>query len=260
MSLNFNAVIFVDKTSKDYLEARWPSSEKRVYIIRDLADFVTSSWSWEKEALLHAQDGKSNYIDLYKIWNEKVFFMRSAIEKNVYNTEKFVWVDIGCFRVSSKMYLFSDFPLATNIDENRVSVLEIIPVIKKDVNFEVINVSLSEKLNHINWLEIGGFIGGTMFAGSIRPLLEFANIHFLLIKEAKKNNVLICSDDQHLMSFAVRRHPDLFKVYPPIHPWTGDGCYFYNPWYTFHILWSGCAEEIIRRKTELFALQCASPT
>ena len=54
-------------------------------------------------------------------------------------------------------------------------------------------------------------VSGALFAGSIKALLEFADIHFNTINDAKTNKVF-SGDDQYLYSFDIIRNPHLFKL------------------------------------------------
>jgi hypothetical protein len=64
---------------------------------------------------------------------------------------------------------------------------------------------------------------GAVFAGSTTALLEFANIHFNTINDAKINKVF-SGDDQYLYAFDFIRNPHLFKLVTPPY-YFGGACY-----------------------------------
>ena len=75
-------------------------------------------------------------------------------------------------------------------------------------------------------------ICGALFAGTTKTLIEFANIHFNTLNDAKINHVF-SGDDQYIYAFDILRYPDLFKLVQPPY-YFGCPCYPYlpgNPWF-----------------------------
>ena len=50
-----------------------------------------------------------------------------AVDRNIFNTETFAWVDIGCFRNVKKLPQFRGFPDNTKFDHTKVTFLQINP-------------------------------------------------------------------------------------------------------------------------------------
>src|SRR5436309_806995 len=92
-------VIFTNEASKKYvIERRVGLTHLTKIIILEQSEWLTYKYisQWEKHYELDHE--KYHNVDLYMIWNEKSNFLKRAIELNQFNTEYFIWCDIGCFR------------------------------------------------------------------------------------------------------------------------------------------------------------------
>ena len=53
--------------------------------------------------------------DLYIIWAEKIKFVMRAIELNPFNSNNFIWCDIGAFRLENLLIRYKTFPRLVKI-------------------------------------------------------------------------------------------------------------------------------------------------
>ena len=93
-------VIFTDKESEPVIkEMRKPHLNNTRIIITSITDFYCYQWKsywnfhykFDPEQQIHSPE-------LYMIWAEKTEMVRKAIELNPFNSEFYLWSDIGCFR------------------------------------------------------------------------------------------------------------------------------------------------------------------
>lgn len=214
MAQEFSVVVYGDHDSLPDLMAKWPPSPTRIYQFLPMEEFIVAGWDWSKDA---ARDHERNHsVELYQIWNEKIFMVERAIGMNPYGSAAYMWVDIGCFRESGRT--FAGFPEDRRLPRDRVLFLEVEPFTaaeRRDV------AKIDERFRFVNR------IGGTMFGGGKEPLLRFANLYMDLLTEAKREGVF-AGKDQSLYAFAILREPSLFWTVP-----TDRSC-AYDAWFYLH--------------------------
>lgn len=99
---NFNLVIYTDIQSLPMLKMFINSKNNKIkLVIKQLDQFYTYKYKdqWIK-------NHKSSVMPLHKIidwtlnmlWNEKIFFVKDAIQNKYFDTEFYGWCDIGYFR------------------------------------------------------------------------------------------------------------------------------------------------------------------
>lgn len=204
MSLDAKVVIYGDSESINHLQTKWPSiSLSRIYIQREIVNFVTSQWDWSFDLSIDEEISVGHSINLYKIWSEKIFMVADTITNNPFSTDTFVWVDIGCFRKSSNdAKTFNGFPDKTRFDNSKVTFMQIQPFTTEEkLHLETVD-SRFRKVDRI---------GGTIFAGGKLALLSFRNLYEDIISEFKSTKVF-AGKDQSLYAFLVLRYPKLFQV------------------------------------------------
>jgi len=225
MQLKCNILIFTDKNSSKWLLKNFPETETRKYSIVEISDFKTSQWNYKKDEFVDHERNIGHSENLYKVWNEKPFFVQRALSQNVFNSDVFVWCDIGCFRKSSMMKYFRDsFPSLYKLDRTKIQMLQIEDFTQRDKE----NVyNFDERFRFINR------IGGTMFSVPKYLVNNFCKIHEHTIIEFEKHN-LFKGKDQSLYAFEVLQNPDLFDLVRPDIP----SYISYDVWFYFHIKWS----------------------
>ena len=223
MAMDMKVIIFTNSYSLPALNSLYPETEKRQYKIREINDFYTSRWDWNKEVVMDPEIHVGHNPFLYQIWNEKIFMIADVIKENPYKTDAFAWVDIGCFRNSSQLDRFTGFPNPLKFSLEKISFLQIEPFIGDDYNSLY---PVSNRFIHRITL------GGTMFAGGADALLKFRDIYRDIIDEADKLNVFK-GKDQNLYAFCCLRHPELFQIIQ------NRPNYQYDRWFSLHHMWAG---------------------
>lgn len=221
MKMNLKTTIYCSKEALDLLTMQWPSSDRRVYIVRDIKSFVVSKWNWTYDELTDSERGVGHSEVLYKTWSEKTFMVEDSTFSSPLRTKYFAWVDTGALRSGSRLYEFKGFPDPHKLVPSKVGFLQ------------VQNFTFSETLSLgavDSRLQRVGRIGGGHFAGDSGSLLKFAKIHRKTVSEFKKKGVL-AGKDQSLFAFEVLRYPSLLvaHTYPDIN---------YDRWFMLHFMWS----------------------
>lgn len=222
MKLNCNTVIFTDKKSSTWLFNKFPETETRKYVILEIDDFKTSNWDYVKDEFVDHERYVGHSEQLYKVWNEKPFFVKKAQE--LVKSDLYVWCDIGCFRDSKMMKYFDTFPCINKLHKTKIQMLQIVDFDKEDKE----NIySIDERFRYINR------IGGTMFSIPNSLVNSFCELHEHTIIQFDEKN-LFKGKDQSLYAFEVLQNPELFDLVRPEFP-----DYFnYERWFYFHYAWS----------------------
>ena len=198
MELKFNSVIFCNQESYDILTNLYPENSHRNYRILEIPDFVVSQFDWESDLLMDPEQ-RIHSSELYKIWNEKIFFVERAIRENIYNSSSFFWTDIGSFRDKNRLADFATYPSPNHLVKNRVSMLL--------VNFFLPEeVQNPEKINN-RFLAVDR-LGAGIFGGFIEPLLKYRDLYLDMLG---KFNVFK-GKEQTLMNFIFIQNMDLFDI------------------------------------------------
>jgi len=154
-------------------------------------------------------------IFLYLIWNEKSHFLKKAIEINPFNSDYFLWVDIGCFR--KKNIDFINWPSPNRIKQipkDKVLLLEVIPF--TDNELKCINK------DYIPLFQFTNRIGGTIFGGGKDILLKWHDLYYEMLEHFISIDRFIGKDQSIMNSVYLlnQKKCELIKWKPECHdPW-----------------------------------------
>lgn len=198
-SLNFYSVIFCDEDSYNTLIVLYPESNKRKYAIVNKENFTCNFVDWDAQWVLDIE--KSYHSpDLYRVWNEKPFFIKKAIDFNFFNTDYFLWTDIGIFRNSNILNNYITYPNKKQFLESKI----IMALIDGFSQEELTDIKLDDRFNNLIRSRIaGGYIGGTKDL-----LIKYSNIYYDILK----NFQFFKGKDQILMTFIVLLNIDMFFI------------------------------------------------
>ena len=140
----------------------------------------------------------TKFTALYKFMvQQKVFFMKEAIELNPFQTKQFAWMDMCLHR----MY---DAPI-----EETTLVMSEIPEDK----IKIMQMSFVEPVDNRNWFyeRMRGKIAAGFFAGCAKPLLQFAELcHKELLRAMEEG---AAPTDEMVYAVVVSHHYELFSPY-----------------------------------------------
>lgn len=220
-------IIFTDKNSYDFIkESRKNYLNKTNIIILDIKDFYTYKYLdiWKKHLDIDHEKNIHN-IELYMIWNEKANFIDKAIDYNPFNTEFFIWTDIGMIRESYYINHIKSFPndkIIKSLKKNKVYLLNVDNFIKDDDY----NLNLpTNKFRYINCIG-GGVIGGH------KNILKTMILEYYNMLENMINNDIFVGKDQSIYANLCLKNKNLFELIKPIES------PFNNNW--FYLLYYFC--------------------
>jgi len=222
MNVDMQTIIYVNEESYALLQPLYPENEKRKYKLRELKDFVVSKYDWEKEITLNTKPCPGHNSQLFQIWAEKIHFVQDAITNNIYGSDVFVWMDIGCIRNSASVTYMKGFPDCSQIDKDFVTLLQLEPWIPTD-NEAIKRLSNTQFMKRT-------IISGSIFGGGKDIFLKFIEACSNIVEEADRNGIFK-GEDQYIYAWCALRHPDIIKtVNPtPVH---------WNSWFALQQIWS----------------------
>jgi hypothetical protein len=145
-------------------------------------------------------------------------FVKEAIELNPFNSDKFVWNDIGSMRDYNYIVIhgISKYPKYNKISDDKID----IALIKK--------FNVSREIQDIFQNEV--HLSGSIFGGSKETLLKIIELYYKYFQEYLDKNLFIGCDQQILATLSIR-HPDLFNLIKP-EPNTIDEWFYMYHYYS----------------------------
>jgi hypothetical protein len=165
---------------------------------------------WIQQYAMDPQKSCGRTIECYLIWNSKLIFLKEAIERNIYGSDKYVWVDIGSYRTTvtgSTLNKLEHFPRYENISNNdKVDIVLVHPYAEEEMNQVIFhntvhlggmfggNTSAINRLYRQFYKALDIYICGRCFAGCDQQILSTCYVHNqemfnLIIPDSKQGNV-----------------------------------------------------------------------
>jgi hypothetical protein len=200
-------VIFCDDKSDKIIQTlREGKLDKTKIIVTNFKEFY--SYKYANHFLKHYDMDKEKHVGhnmfLYMIWSEKSHFLKRAIEMDTFQSDYFLWVDIGCFRVPNNNYINWPDPVKIQtIDKNKVLLL----LVKSFTPDEW-------QCNNIDKLPSFQFenrIGGTIFGGGKDVLLKWHSKYYDMLEHFISINRFI-GKDQSIMNCVYLLNKDMCQL------------------------------------------------
>jgi hypothetical protein len=245
---HFNLVIYTDQTSlKVIIPLLDNNKNSRIkVVIKPIQNFNTYKYKahWIKNhSASHMNLHKIIDWELNMLWNEKIFFVKDAIDHKYFTTDLYGWCDIGYFR-NEPGDLHTDFliywPKLTNesftkevIHYGRVQTNEIIyNQLYNDIHNHYYTPlrstqSNSTKLPPTNKYEENCFSGGFFILPKTMCDL-YAKLYDDKLAYYFSNNYFI-KDDQLIVMDIIFTHPELFYIHKEQYS-------VFNHWFMFQRL------------------------
>ena len=223
-SLKCNKVIFTDRKTFPVLQSI-EGSHTAIYVIVEIANFVSAKPEYnDKWASMHEIDPYKSIhsTDLYKIWNNKVEFVKMAIDLNFFKSDYFVWCDIGSFRNSSRITEFKNFPVVSDLEN--ILFLQLEPFTKE----ELVSPTNFDSRFHLDQrgVSVKNRIGGGIIAGDKKSWRSFHTVFYDTFEKFMEKSLY--AQEQQIFAFCIINNPDLFKLV------TVPNGYRYDPWFYLH--------------------------
>lgn len=250
-NLGLPIVIYTDKNHAEIVESFVSSYMKNYKIIsQDIEDFEFAEQilNYKKRAITNIDLNDRNHILCYR----KPAWVKDAIEKNYFNTEKYMWIDSGLTHHGifpekvGGVELFINAPDDVYYPNNPNNIFT--PVLGDKLNKTLDNYKIfacalalqggDTLLRQITYSSlnvevphIGSHIIGGLFGGHKDIFNEFYNVYYKILKHCVENDVLLL--EEPIFSCVYTVYPELFDVHR-FNTW-----YFYSPGERTHM----CDEE-----------------
>ncbi|OQV14469.1 hypothetical protein BV898_11311 [Hypsibius exemplaris] len=177
----------------------------------------------------HAVDSEKSYHtpEVYIVWNEKIHFLMKAIQDNVFDSDYFMWTDIGCFRDPWRATQLTTYPDTNTtsllLGRDRVYFLQMGNFAKTDHTLAANGVPIKDFRYEVR-------LGGTMFGGHASALIKYDKLFYSTMELMLKDGRFI-GKDQNIMSSIAMMHPELVKRVRPESYLNGGDPWFYTQYY-----------------------------
>jgi len=225
MLLNANRIIYCDKKSHQFMSSLYPEKDNLRYVIKEMDQFYVNKWNWKKEEDIDFEVIRGHNELLYKIWAEKIYFIRDAIKSKIFNNDMYCWMDIGAFRDKNKMNDFNDFPNKKYIVKEKINML----LINKFKDTELQNNIIDDRFKFVNRLS-------GIFAGDKNILIKMCYLYENMLNDFDRANIFK-GKDQTIWNYIYLNNKHLFDITDAIE-FNG-----YDKWYYFHYKWSTSTNE-----------------
>jgi hypothetical protein len=203
-------VIYCDVSSYELIKSLRGNLLSKI-IITSIDDFYVNkydeafkySYSIDEENSIHS-------IDLYKVWNEKINFVKKTIELNPFNSTFFYWIDIGCFRpsVTKLNYIqFEHFPNINIINKSTAILFTTDPFLRCDFRLEEDNLTKSHLYEPGAKSIVSGFYGGTT-----KKMLLLHKLYYNMLETWIKHKRFI-GKDGNILTNVYLKYPQYFYLF-----------------------------------------------
>lgn len=207
-----------------------PTNASIHYIIKELNEIdIIKKYNhiWEEQEVFdkahfppHSRGTRTK--ECYKIWNSKLSFLKHAIEINPFNSQNFVWNDIGNVRNIQLYDIIKCMPIDDTISKNRI-----------DITY--IGRNLDElPINRFVAFQNQCIFSGSIFGSSSKTILQIYELYYQMFDYYLNNNLFI-GCDQQIWASLYCKYPHLFNVIDTnkyILPQTVD------KWFALHYVYS----------------------
>lgn len=197
-------IIFCDLSSSHIIHSfRKDKMDITRIIITEFTDFYSyryfKNFNIQQNMDKEINIGHNTY--LYMVWSEKSNFLKRAIELDPFNTEYFLWVDIGCFRIPNKDFI--KWPNINNVPNDKVLLLSVYSFTNDELNVKT--------YDDIPNFQFTNRIGASIFGGGKKILLEWHTKYYDMIELFILTGKFI-GKDQSIMNYVYLLNQDMCRL------------------------------------------------
>lgn len=197
-NIKCNIIIFTSSDLVEYFESFKIYNENIFIIVKELYDLdIYKKYIniWDEQWNMDNQKNiRTKYT--YIIWNSKVNFLKDAIELNPFNSDKFIWNDIGVIRDNKYINILKYYP-----DYNQISVGKI----------DIILLNYFDPNEKTKFFQDKIYFAGGIFGSDVNTLLKYHSLYYAKFDEYIINNKFI-GCDQQLISSIYLENMDMFNT------------------------------------------------
>lgn len=216
LNIKTNIIIFTSINDQPYLINILKENSHLKYhiIVKEIENFdiikkYPNIWEEQEKKDLNKRCGRKR--GCYIIWNSKFDLLKEAIEINPFNSEKFIWNDIGNVRDQRIVPLLKSYPITDKISNKKLDIV----LLNK---YDDLNQKFFQEEIHLS---------GSMFGGHKDTILSIHKLYYECFQEYLDNNKFI-GCDQQLLSTLVLHNFDLFNVIFPVNSKVDVWFYLYQ--------------------------------
>ncbi|OQV14879.1 hypothetical protein BV898_10911 [Hypsibius exemplaris] len=220
--------VFTEARSEAKVKSRRASfSGTTKIVVREFSELeeVKRLEMWNKQKSLDHETFHTP--ELYALWNQKLHFLMEAIKENPFDSDYFLWTDIGSFRDKEQAEQLTSYP-----DTNTTATL-----LGTDKVFFLQMGDFLEEHRKIRWnglpekdFQHGTGLAGTVLGGHANAIREYNQRYYETMKLMHDNGLFI-GKDQNIMSTVAVLYPDLVKLVKPKYYLGGANLWFYSHYY-----------------------------
>lgn len=205
---NVNFVLFTSKDLEEYFLIKTKTLRNIKIIIKEFNEielFNQYKDIWDNQYKMDLQKNTGRGIECYVLWNSKLNFIKETIQLNYFNSDKFIWMDIGMIRNNDYIKYLSNFPIYENVSNDEIDIILL-------RNFNNLNQKYFQDEIHFS---------GAMYGAHKDIFIKFINLYYKKFDEYIDNNRFI-GCDQQIISSVYLENTNLFNPIKPIgktDPW-----------------------------------------
>jgi len=204
LNIKCNIIIFTSLELVNFFENIKNNNKNLnlIIIVKEINDldilkkYDIDFWNYQNKLDYYSFIGRTK--ECYIIWNSKMNFIKEAIKLNPFNSDKFIWNDIGSMRNEYFFKFISYYPLYNNISSDKLDI-----ALLSDYNDKTQIYFQHEK-----------HLSGSIFGTSKDIFLKIIDLYYMYFDEYVKQNLFIGCDQQILSTLYIR-HPELFNLINP---------------------------------------------
>jgi hypothetical protein len=198
-----NLIIFTSPDLKDYIQEKRKHLLEKTHIIcielQDLEIAERYKEYWPRQYELDPGKSHGRTIECYILWNSKLWFVKQAIDLNPFQSDKFVWTDIGCLRDETIIHKTTKYPIYEKISLGKIDI-----------------VLLQEFQDHTQTFFLDEIhFAGAMFGSDSETMLQFYYLFYAKLDTFIREDKFIGCDQQTISS-VYNENRELFNVVRPI--------------------------------------------
>lgn len=197
-NISANIVVYTSKEDSKLL-SKFQNDKIKIVIkeFNQIELYKKYSNIMKKQYEMDNQKNTGRTYQCYILWNSKLDFLKEAIETNPFNSDKFMWLDIGSIRTQDTIDILKTFPTYENISKNKIDIVYLKKIDNQNQKF------FQDEIHF-----------GGLYGGGIEPILKFHELFYKKFQEYVNNNRFI-GCDQQIISSVYLENKDLFNAINP---------------------------------------------
>jgi len=204
-------IFFTEAKTYNFIkECRIGHEDRTRIIVLERNEWIANTYDqsvWDSLHNIDPERDKHN-PELYKIWFEKLEFVKRGITLNPYGHDDFLWVDAGICRKESVKDIILHFPVASKIPIDRIMVLQVMPFTKSDNEKRILNgVEILAGTSRDR-------IAAGIIAGRKEMWEKYSALYYKTLEKFKTAGIF-WGKEQNVLSTMVLENKELFFLLQP---------------------------------------------